>query len=176
MNSKSQISQKNSKNCELGNHFFSHVPKLQNWAFCIEHFETMRKLCLFTKFRHQQIRWNSGILCSGIFQVFRNFSSTAVLLKINTHRFFGCSNMRSLISSSLSETVHHPLNKTFLEPPPKVAPPSFSCRLLPSSLEIQTLSYLIFKKITVFSQKEIYNCWLNLIPRNTSILTHLLTH
>ena len=27
--------------------------------------ETMRKLCLSTKFAHQEIRWNYGIFCSG---------------------------------------------------------------------------------------------------------------
>ena len=50
--------------------------------------ETMRKLCLSTKFPHQEIRWNYGILrsvwyhiispfCLG-FQVFRSFFATDI--------------------------------------------------------------------------------------------------
>ena len=31
--------------------------------------ETVRKLCLSTKFSHQEFRWNNGILCSGCFNV-----------------------------------------------------------------------------------------------------------
>ena len=33
-------------------------------AFCGIYFETMQKMCLSTKFPHQEIKWNYGILCS----------------------------------------------------------------------------------------------------------------
>lgn len=175
MNSKSQISQKNSKNCELGNHFFSHVPKLQNWAFAL----SILKLCVNCAFSQNfdtnklgEIPAFYAVVFSKFFVIFQVLLYCLKSIHIVSLDVPTCVLKFLPLFLRQSTTLWIKL----LEPPPKVAPPSFSCRLLPSSLEIQTLSYLIFKKITVFSQKEIYNCWLNLIPRNTSILTHLLTH
>ena len=36
-------------------------------AFCGIYFETMQKMCLSTKFPHQEIKWNYGILRSAYF-------------------------------------------------------------------------------------------------------------
>ena len=44
--------------------------------------KTMRKLCLSTKFPHQEIRWNYGILCSGNEKCY-TIKSKATLIDLN---------------------------------------------------------------------------------------------
>ena len=55
--------------------------------------KTMRKLCLFTKFPHQEIRWNCGIFCSavefkGCLCKKRNYFSKAILRWTKTRQIF----------------------------------------------------------------------------------------
>ena len=49
--------------------------------------ETLRKLCAFTKFSHQEIKWNYGILCSESSQVRQKLRSIKYLVKRFHNRY-----------------------------------------------------------------------------------------